>query len=609
MSRLLALGFLTLTLTGLGTMSLARSEPALAVDPDPVMCTGYPEPRIKLESQGWWPTGAHTGNPKPDAENNGRSEHIHIAICLPYDIPVSGTVRLDAVLQIHETQGAHVRVVRVQDRDNTMLSQNIGPQTVCAGTQCQFIHTWNVDTGSLSTGRHEMRFHAELERPDGARHLATTGWHLCIRSCSPNISQAVHYPETEARSIWSEPSGTDYGYNNARLRSPIPQSNGVYTPVSGTYCPHVRTLVGAGGRPVVRSFVSIDPRWHDYSVPGHPNGYPGLVLVDEPNAINREVCFDTRVLADGRHRLFMRGDGQADTGKQSGIYVVDFLVSNGGGGSPPPPPPPSPPAPPPPPAGLTISVKQPFEGQRVRSWIGLRTAVSDPSKVRSVDYVIDGRSWNPPLVGTAGPDFRKAWQSKTIANGAHTIVARATLNDGSILQSPVRNFRTANGTSDDTARTATGSQATVSASADVSVVSSLPARSLGNSPRLLVDSAPVARSYLRFDLRGVRKVTKATLRVYATTGSNAGFVVRSMTASRWSERTTWRNSPAPSGSGVASGAVKAGAWTLVDVTRFVRSGRLAGLVLTARSGAGMVFASSEAAAHRPQLLVETRAGR
>jgi hypothetical protein len=93
---------------------------------------------------------------------------------------------------------------------------------------------------------------------------------------------------------------------------------------------------------------------------------------------------------------------------------------------------------------VTITVKQPFEGQRVRSWIGLRSTVSDPSKVRSVEYVIDGRSWSPPLIGTVPPDFWKAWQSRAVANGPHTIVARATLTTGEIVESPVRNFTTAN---------------------------------------------------------------------------------------------------------------------------------------------------------------------
>jgi hypothetical protein len=261
---------------------------------------------------------------------------------------------------------------------------------------------------------------------------------------------------------------------------------------------------------------------------------------------------------------------------------------------------------------LTISVKQPFEGQRVKSWIGLRSTVSDPSLVRSVEYVIDGRSWSPPLVGTAPPDFWKPWQSKTIANGAHTIVARATLTDGAIVQSPTRNFTTANGSRSDDSRTPAGgtTQAAVPASADASVVASRPRQSFGSGPSLRVGGAPAARSYLRFDLRGVRsKVTSATLRLYARTGSRGGFVVRSVSASTWGERTTWRRAPPLSGSRVASGPVKSGEWTAVDVTRLIKSGRLVGLALASRSKAAMVFASSEAGAHRPQLLVRTAGAR
>jgi hypothetical protein len=60
---------------------------------------------------------------------------------------------------------------------------------------------------------------------------------------------------------------------------------------------------------------------------------------------------------------------------------------------------------------------------------------------------------------------------------------------------------------------------------------------------------------------------------------------------------------------VRSGPVRSGAWTIVDVTRLVRSGRLAGLVLTTSSRAGLVIASSEARAQQPQLLVATRTKR
>jgi hypothetical protein len=99
---------------------------------------------------------------------------------------------------------------------------------------------------------------------------------------------------------------------------------------------------------------------------------------------------------------------------------------------------------------------------------------------------------------------------------------------------------------------------TFAASADVSVVANRPDRSFGLSPNLVDDRAPAARSYLRFDLGGLRgRMLRATLRLYAKTGSPAGYAAR--------------------------------------------------VALTAQSAAGMVFASSDARAHRPQLIVEARA--
>lgn len=278
---------------------------------------------IEREAQAWWSSGASEANPQPQDDLNGRDEHAHLRITnYPENEPVSGVYVFNETLQIHECVGCQVWRIRIQDRSNTLVKQAPMGMT-CFTDQCTFFHQVPLDTSSLSSGRHEMRFHFEMRRPDGAIALVTNGWYLCVRSCSPNITQAVTYPETEARHKWTEPDGTTYGYNNARLRSPVPLN-----PVSGVWCPLIRTLTGADGRPTVRSFVSIDASWHDYSNPELPNGNPGIVLVDEPNAINRQVCYDTTLLANGRHKLFMRGDGQAATGKQGGVYLVDFDVNN-----------------------------------------------------------------------------------------------------------------------------------------------------------------------------------------------------------------------------------------------------------------------------------------
>jgi hypothetical protein len=323
-----------LALAGALCATLTVASPAVAQSPDPGTCTGYAEPRVAKESQSWWSQGAGLANPQPKDDLTGRDEHAHMKVCVPYNRPVSGVVRFDLDMQIHEMRGGVIHRARIQDRSDTLINHDLVDETrpVCAPTgNCRYVHTVFLNTDTLATGKHEFRFHNEIKRPDGARSLATNGWHICIRSCSPNVVQAVTPPEEEGRARWFEapPSTTDYGYNNARARTALPYAGGASTPLLGLWCPMIRTLTGAGGRPTVRTFVSVDPRWHDYSVPGHPNGWPGMVIVDEPNAINRPVCIDTTRLTDGMHKLYMRGDGQAATGKQGGVYVIPFLVQNG----------------------------------------------------------------------------------------------------------------------------------------------------------------------------------------------------------------------------------------------------------------------------------------
>jgi hypothetical protein len=102
-------------------------------------------------------------------------------------------------------------------------------------------------------------------------------------------------------------------------------------PLSGTWCPTIRTRNGSPAPPggIVRSFVAVSPRFHDYLVPGFPNGYTGDVLVDQAGTINRQVCIDTTRYADGVYRLYVRADGQTPTGKSGGVQTVEFRVRNG----------------------------------------------------------------------------------------------------------------------------------------------------------------------------------------------------------------------------------------------------------------------------------------
>ena len=69
--------------------------------------------------------------------------------------------------------------------------------------------------------------------------------------------------------------------------------------------------------------------------------------------------------------------------------------------------------------------------------------------------------------------------------------------------------------------------------ADAYVSDSAPTTNYGSALTLRVDSsAPVQRSYLRFDVQGVTAaVTRATLRVYANSASSAGYAAGSLAGS------------------------------------------------------------------------------
>jgi hypothetical protein len=417
--------------------TLTFGSPAAAQSPDPATCTGYTEPRVAKEAQSWWSQGAGEANPRPDDSLNGRDEHAHMKVCVPFNRPVSGVVRLDLDMQIHEMPGGVIRKARVQDRDITLVNDDLVDETrpVCAPTgNCRYVHTVFLNTNALAAGKHEFRFHNEIERPDGSRALSTNGWHICIRSCTPNIVQAVTPPEEEARSRWFEADGTDYGYNNARLRTALPYADGASTALLGLWCPTIRSLTGAGGRPTVRTVVSVDPRWHDYSVPGHPNGWPGTVIVDEPNAINRQVCIDTARLADGMHKLYMRGDGQAATGKQGGVYVIPFLVRNGPFSLPPSPEPTTPTEPAPTPTTepaphhSTVEVLDPTAGEVDPNPVSLNARATGATRM---EYEVDGK-----VVASDDSAANGFAESVTLTAGAHTLVCIATIGDTKVRSEP-----------------------------------------------------------------------------------------------------------------------------------------------------------------------------
>ncbi len=153
--------------------------------------------------------------------------------------------------------------------------------------------------------------------------------------------------------------------------------------------------------------------------------------------------------------------------------------------------------------------------------------------------------------------------------------------------------------------TSTSGQFIFVPSADSYVDASSPNTNNGSLTQLRIDNSPIVNSFLRFNIQGLSgTVTKATLRVYANSSSNAGYQVYSVPNTSWGETTiTYSNAP-PFGSLAGSMAsFSGGVWTTVDITPFISGNGSVSLALTDNSSTAVSLASREIGANAPQLVI------
>ena len=133
-------------------------------------------------------------------------------------------------------------------------------------------------------------------------------------------------------------------------------------------------------------------------------------------------------------------------------------------------------------------------------------------------------------------------------------------------------------------------------SADSYVSSAATSTNYGTAAQLRIDGSPVVRSYLAFDLRSVSGgITAATLRVYASSASSAGYEVHA-TLGGWTETgITFANAPSVGPLVAKTGAFSAGTWTAIDVTSAVNAGGLVYLAIVDPSATAISLASRESA--------------
>src|SRR5215207_7763996 len=142
--------------------------------------------------------------------------------------------------------------------------------------------------------------------------------------------------------------------------------------------------------------------------------------------------------------------------------------------------------------------------------------------------------------------------------------------------------------------------------ADSYVNADAPTANYGTLSTLRADGSPIVRSYLQFNVQGlVRTVIQARLRIYANSASSVGYDIRSVSDNSWGEGTlNYTNAPAfgqPVGS---SGSFTAPGWTEVNVTLLINGDGTYSFALTTPHTTAISFASRQAGANVPQLIID-----
>ncbi len=279
--------------------------------PEFVDCSGYPERRIFLESQAMW-----MRTPGQSGTDFGA---VHLGTCFPNEQIVRGRLRFDLIVKIHNNPGILRGVgIQITSRQANTRVANMALSQTCPGHECEFRYTLYADTTLVADGRQEFRFNARITEPDGKTLLATTGWQAYIDNNAPaqvigDLTGAYRSPRyfTEARGWY-----TDFGYQNARLESPLPNS------VNGSLVIRVSLKRGSGGSASSRVYVQIDPQ-HD------PCDAPSGVVFHRTGEFTGNVTIDTRRLSNGRHHLALRTEVDTPVGSTlGGILILPFTVSN-----------------------------------------------------------------------------------------------------------------------------------------------------------------------------------------------------------------------------------------------------------------------------------------
>lgn len=287
---------------------LAASLPSPAQQPDPVRCTGYPEPRTFLTSQSWWE--------QTEGKSGTDYGFVEEGTCFPVAQTLTGKVRFDVRVVMYESPGTlqTVQLYIFGKASGKLVARQSGLKKTCPTETCTYWFTFIADTAAYpNDGRQEFRFHSIVDEPGGKRMFASTGWQAYLKNGRP----VAHYRKTDN---FTEGRGwyTNEGYTTARLTSPVPKA-----PVSGIWTFSVKLAPGSGGKPVKEYYVVLDPCYT--CIPEQD----GITIKEGDGQYEGSVSIDTTRLTNGPHTVLLRAEAPSTTGSSlSGVQIIPFVVKN-----------------------------------------------------------------------------------------------------------------------------------------------------------------------------------------------------------------------------------------------------------------------------------------
>ncbi len=272
---------------------------------NPLTCAGYPEARTFQDVQTWFPDG---------------QAHVHLGGCFPHGQQVTGVLRLDLRLMMHQLPGTLRRVKASTGGVVVEAPLNV----TCPNVLCEFWQTLFLDTSRTTMdGPTLLKLNARVINPGGTQwHVVETEQLIVLNNGKPpNEKQGQNTIGSQSWLPIVDDGTGPHGYNSVRFYFRDPSPGGwPSAPLTSVWRPRV-SLASTVVHGQVHGVAAIDPNIHA--------GDPGQIIAVWTGREPITLAVDPATLTPGAHKLFIRAHdaGFFPDGILSGVYVLTFEVA------------------------------------------------------------------------------------------------------------------------------------------------------------------------------------------------------------------------------------------------------------------------------------------